>query len=164
MAHKVKCIYCEKTFDRDNTPNIKIGRRYAHVDCYENNHTPDDDYKGKLFALLKELFGSDYNYVIVEKQRKSYIANGYSNKDIYQALYYHYYIKNGSVANAKGRIGIVPYVIDEAKAYYEKIENKIDHLESAAKNYKDNEIFVKMKEINLADVKDSRRIDLSELE
>ena len=34
MAHKVKCIYCGKTFDRDKIPYIQVSpRRYAHKEC-----------------------------------------------------------------------------------------------------------------------------------
>ena len=38
MAHKVKCYYCGKTFDRDKEPFIQINsRRYAHTSCGEKH-------------------------------------------------------------------------------------------------------------------------------
>ena len=34
MAHNVKCVYCEASFDRDKHAYAKIGaRRYAHASC-----------------------------------------------------------------------------------------------------------------------------------
>ena len=34
MAHKVKCLYCGVTFDRDKTPCEQVSaKRYAHIEC-----------------------------------------------------------------------------------------------------------------------------------
>ena len=40
-AAYVKCLYCEQQFNR-NDPNIevkKVGRRYAHLKCWEQHMT-----------------------------------------------------------------------------------------------------------------------------
>lgn len=162
MPHRVKCVYCDKTFDRDTVPNIKVGRRYSHVDCYEKNHNPDDDFKGKIYALIKELYGPDYDYVTIERQRANYIVNGYTNEDIYNSLYYHYKVKNGSIEESHGRIGIVPYVVREANSYFNKLKNNTEKIQKAL-NQKDKVIVVCGTE-NVRDVKNSRKIDLSKLE
>ena len=59
----------------------------------------------------------DYNYAVIERQRKSYNTKGISNKEIYLALLYYYEVLKKSPEAA---IGIVPYIIDDARAYYEQ--------------------------------------------
>lgn len=162
MSHRVKCVYCEKTFDRDSIPNIKLGRRYSHVECYEQNHNPDDDFKGKIYSLIKELYGPDYDYVTIERQRANFIMNGYTNEDIYNSLYYHYKIKNGSIEEAKGRIGIVPYVAKEAAIYFNRLKNNTQKIQKALTQ--EEKVIVVSGTENVKDVKSSRKINLNELE
>lgn len=162
MAHRVKCIYCGCIFDRDTVDNQKIGRRYAHIDCYKKNYKADDDFKEKIYGIVKEVLGPDYDYPAIERQRKYYTKKGYSNEDIYKCLYYFYKVRNGKADNAKGRIGIVPYVFDEAMDYFSKKEETKMRMEKAEFQIKEVKIDV-TKLIDQGEQKKGK-IDLNSLE
>lgn len=133
---KVKCLYCEEMFNKDKEPFEKIGRRYAHKDCYLKYHTEDEDYKEKIYSYIKELYGKDYNYSVIERQRKQFIKDdNLTNKDIYLALKYHYEVQKGNVSRSKGRIGIVPYVVDEARKYYNDLERRNKQISNVSIEY-----------------------------
>ena len=135
MAHRVKCFYCGEMFDADKEPFEKPqAKRYAHKSCYDKNHNPDDDFISKIYELVKLKFGEDYSYTTIDRQRKSFIEKyGYTNEGIYQALKFHFDIKKGNVMACQGRIGIVPYVYDEAQEYERKIKTKNTQLSTAFK-------------------------------
>lgn len=125
MAHKVKCYYCGEIFDRDKEASVAVpdkARRYAHKDCFEKNskiEQENEQYKIQLEEYIKNLFGYKKLPEPVKKQIRQYtIENNYSYLGILRALKYHYEIKHGSKEKAYGRIGIVPYVYDEAHNYY----------------------------------------------
>lgn len=119
---QVKCLYCNKLFYKDDVPYKQVGRRYAHLSCYEEYHDPDDDYIGKIYEIVKEVFGSAYNYWAIEGMRAKMLRDGITNKEIYQSLYYWYKVKGSSTAKANGNIGIVPYIVDDANDYFKEIE------------------------------------------
>ena len=127
----VKCLYCNKIFDRNVEPCQKIGRRYAHQECYERNYTESDEYKEKIYDYVKKLFGANYKYLSIESQRKNFIKKGMTNKGIYYTLKYHFEVRNGSVDKSEGRIGIVPYLYEEAQDYYNKLNEKSKNLEDS---------------------------------
>ena len=125
-ANIKKCLYCGKDIDI-STERYCMARtnRYAHVECYEKNYTPDEEYIGKIYTFLKEEVGISYDYPQCEKQRLSFIKKmGYTNEGILNALRYFYLVKKQSPEKSGNRIGIVPYVYNEAKEYYENIESK----------------------------------------
>ena len=70
--HKVKCKFCEITFDADQEPYIYIesSRRYAHETCYKNFMSQlsqnEKDYL-ELENYIKKLFGKDYVNADLEK-------------------------------------------------------------------------------------------------
>ena len=49
---KVKCYFCDQYFNWEKEPFKKIGRRYAHVTCYEKNYDEDLDYKEKIYDTI----------------------------------------------------------------------------------------------------------------
>ena len=125
----VKCPYCEKQFDR-NDPSIsfiKVGRRYAHTACYEeheNNKTQEDrDYEA-LYKYIKELLGTDFNFKKIQRQLEEYKTmidvegNTYTYSGMLATLKWFYEISKGSKEEAKGGIGIIPFVYQDAKKYY----------------------------------------------
>ena len=97
-------------------------RRYAHKDCYLRAtaiQQVDEENKNKLEQYIKDLFNYQVVPEIVQKQIRQYITdNNYTYLGILKALKYHYEIKHGSKEKAYGRIGIVPYVYEEAHNYY----------------------------------------------
>ena len=125
MGHKVKCYYCGHTFDRDKEPFMAIPdktRRYAHKECYLRAaaiQQADEENQIKLENYIKELF----NYKVlpegVKRQIREYISEkNYTYSGILKALKYFYEIKHGSKEKAYGRIGIVPFVYEDAHNYY----------------------------------------------
>ena len=123
MAHAwVKCLYCGERFDRLSEPSVKVGRRYAHKACYE---AQDDEVlkaqkdKDDFFAYIKELYGEDYNYISISKQAENYIKNyDFTYSGMLKSLKWFYEVKHNDKESSNGRIGIIPYIYEEAKKYY----------------------------------------------
>lgn len=122
IAHKVICPYCNKTFDRDKTQCVQIGRRYAHTDCALTKHKNDNaeaEDKQKLLDYLDELFNHNCNWVVINQMLKKYISEyNYTYSGIMKAMHYFYEIKGNSIAKANGSIGIIPYIYNESYQYY----------------------------------------------
>ena len=118
----VKCLYCGQQFDRLSEPNIKIGRRYAHKSCYESQdkeQLKQDRDKHDFFEYIKELYRDDYNYVSISKQAESYIKQyNFTYSGMLKSLKWFYEVKGNSKEGSNGRIGIIPYIYEEAKKYY----------------------------------------------
>lgn len=125
MAHLVKCFFCEETFDRDKIPNVKInGRRYAHKNCAENNQqaVSQEEDKSNFYKMVKSIYGPDYNYVMIEKQANSFIKQyGYTWSGMTGCLHWFYNINHGSLEDGHGGIGIIPFIYEDCRKYYQNI-------------------------------------------
>lgn len=127
MAHKCKCVYCKIEFDRDKEPWEQIANlRYAHKKCAEKNQIIKSknelDYEA-LVDYIEKLFGIGYVSAKVAKQIKDFREQyGYTYSGILGTLIYWYEVKGATLEMANGGIGIVPYVYDQAKEYYAKID------------------------------------------
>ena len=123
MAAYVKCYYCGKTFDREKTACVSIPgkRRYAHIECEANGDKETKELQ-ELESYIKELFSYKTLPEPVRRQIKHYRSElNYSYSDILLSLIYHYEVRHGDKEKSFGRIGIVPYVKDEAIEYYEAL-------------------------------------------
>ena len=123
MAHQVKCLYCGKTFDRDNVPFIQVSkRRYAHKECSmseDEKKLQENKDREELYDYIMKLFNISFVDPKIQKQIKKYIEeNNYTYSGIKKALVYFFEIKGNSVEKANGGIGIVPYVYTQAYNYY----------------------------------------------
>lgn len=121
--HKVKCIYCGVTFDRDKLPFIQISqRRYAHQECSlteEQKKSKEEQDKIDLDNYIMQLFKIDYVDARIRKQIKQYREEyNYTYSGIRKALVYFYEVKGNPIEKANGGIGIVPYVYQNAYNYY----------------------------------------------
>lgn len=118
----VKCLYCGEKFDRNSEPNVKIGRRYAHKKCYEaqsDETLKAEKDKHDFFEYIKEIYGSDYNFVSISKQAESYIKQyNFTYSGMLKSLKWFYEVKGNSKESSNGRIGIIPYIYEDAKRYY----------------------------------------------
>lgn len=127
--HLVKCLYCGEPFDASLEPFVKPrANRYAHAKCAEQQEqqkiNKEEQDLQELEALIKEIYGYDKLPVLVQKQIQRYrIEKNYSYSAIKNTLYYFYKIRGNSPEQSKGGIGIVEYVIDEAKKYYQAMAN-----------------------------------------
>ena len=118
----VKCLYCGEKFDRLKEPNVKIGRRYAHKSCYEfqdaetlQRQKDEHDF----FEYIKQIYGEDYNYVQIHKQAEKYIEQyNFTYSGMLKSLKWFYEVKRNNKESANGRIGIIPYIYEDAKKYY----------------------------------------------
>lgn len=121
--HMVKCKLCNKTFDANLEEWVKVSsNRYAHKVCYDKVHAEEEEAK-QARAELEEYICNLFNYAAlpdkVEKQIANFIAEkNYTYKGILRSLVYFYEVKNGNKEKAYGKIGIVPYVYDDAARYY----------------------------------------------
>lgn len=124
MGHRVKCFYCGHTFDRDKEPFVPIEgkKRYAHKLCYDRARSAEqenEENKIQLENYIKELFNYKTLPEPVNRQIREYLIDkNYTYKGILKSLKYFYEIKNGDKEKAHGRIGIVPYVYEDAHNYY----------------------------------------------
>lgn len=68
------------------------------------------------------MFGLDYVNARIKKQIKDCVEKyHYSYSGILKTLQYFFEIKKNPIEKANGGIGIVPYVYDDAKKYFETI-------------------------------------------
>lgn len=118
----VKCLYCGEQFDRLSEPNIKLGRRYAHQKCYENQDAEvlkNQEDEHKFWEYIKEIYGSDYNFISIKKQVESYIKEyNFTYSGMLKSLKWFYEVKGNSKESSNGRVGIIPYIYEDAKKYY----------------------------------------------
>ena len=126
--HKCKCIYCKIEFDRDKLPYVQVSeRRYAHKECADKNFIPkakDEQDYANLVDYIEKLFGVGYVSAKVAKQIRDYrLQYGYSYSGMLGTLIYWYEVKQAPLDKANGGIGIVPYIYEQAKEYYTKIDN-----------------------------------------
>lgn len=108
------------------------------------NHLSEENLKLKdklnedrdaLFFYIIRLFGiysedspvSEWNLVQMAKFKRQ----GYPYKGQHLALKYFFEIKKSPIEKAKGSIGIVPYIFDQAKLYYEKEAKRREEIDEA---------------------------------
>ena len=124
----VKCFYCNKTFDRDKIPAIKVtAKRYAHESCCSVKNTADEKTKEQIdkdnfYQLIKSIYGPNYNYMLINTQAEEYILKyGYTWSGMTGCLHWFYNINHGDKEEGHGGIGIIPFIYDEVKKYYQDI-------------------------------------------
>lgn len=128
MAKKmVKCLYCGETFDASSEEFVKPrSNRYAHKKCAEEHDNSAEvklqKDKEELEEYIKHLYNTDKVPLLASRQieqfRKEY---GYTYSGMLKTLIYHYEIKGGDIEKARGGIGIVSYVYQDAEKYYYNI-------------------------------------------
>lgn len=82
--------------------------------------------KIELIKFICELYGfKDCPFLIQKQINKQVTEHGYTYKEIARALAFYVEIKKGNVEPKYG-IAIVPYVMDEARQYYAKLEQQVN--------------------------------------
>ena len=125
MAHKVKCVYCTEIFDRDKIPCVPISNRYAHLSCHEraqaNKSQDEKDYEA-LQDFIKDLFHMSILPPRVVKQIKDFRENyKFTYNGMLKTLIWWYNIKGQSIEEAHQGIGIIPFIYEDAKKYYQAL-------------------------------------------
>ncbi len=114
---------------------------YYHKERYETWRAApatDEEWVEMIFDFLARDMKVSYNYYLCKQQIENYWKKEKINpKGIYFSLKYFYEIKKHPWEKGHGGIGIVPYVFDEAKAYWIEQERKkrgfMKEMESQAK-------------------------------
>lgn len=122
----VKCLYCNKYFDRDEEAYSKIGRRYAHYDCYQKHMDKPEDKdsieRRKLTDCIQMLYYPRVpDWRMIGTQIRKYRLEGFTYAGMRLTLEYFYKIKKNKLKPNQG-IGIVPYVYQEAHQYYLRMD------------------------------------------
>lgn len=118
-----KCFYCNQQFDRNAEEWVAVnGRRYAHKKCHdqvEASKTQEEKDYEALISYIKKIF----NYTTVSAKVVRQIADykkqySFSYSGMHKALIWWFEIKKNTTEAANGGIGILPYIYNDAKAYY----------------------------------------------
>ncbi len=114
----MKCFECKLDVPKESA--IYEGTHYFHTECFSQRKNRQEfiEYVCRLFSL--KAAGP-----IVYTQRRSFIENnGYDDIGMLKALRYAYEVKKIKLDKANERIGIIPYVYDEAQEYFKRQEKK----------------------------------------
>lgn len=93
----------------------------------------------ELENKIKEIFGIDTISLLISKQITKYVTeHKWSYLEIARALYYFYEVRGGDPSKSQG-IGIVPYVMEDAKKYFKEMEKRVAQQTKAAQELRENE-------------------------
>ena len=126
MGHIVKCAICGESFDRDKEPCEKVNaRRYAHLKCVQDGDQKilkmQSD-KDRFYQMVKAIYGPGYNYMMINKQAESYIKDyGFTWSGMTGCLHWFYNINHGSIEEGHGGVGIIPFIYEDVKKYYQDL-------------------------------------------
>lgn len=122
---QVKCPGCTLTFYREDEPHIFVKNRYWHTVCYNEAQAKIEQSQGaikELESYLCDLFDMDFVSPRIRNQIKTMVDKyNYSYSGILGSLKYWFEIKENSLEKANNGIGIVPYIYDDARKYYETV-------------------------------------------
>lgn len=130
----VKCPVCGLSFDNKKVKNLHLGNRYYHLSCC----TDELVYTEKILALVREKWGVVSRPKIIEQIRKFKKEYLYTERQIYDDLYYFFEIKKSDTGAYKNTIGIVPFIHSEAQRYYLTLKIQEDKKENVTQMLKEN--------------------------
>ena len=131
--HLVQCRICHYPIDinkeKENIDWIQPSKGwYYHKECYETwkaAPATDEEWVLMIFDFLARDLKVNYNYFLCKQQIENFWKKQKINpKGIYFSLKYFYEVKKNPWEKGHGGIGIVPYVFDDAKAYWIQQEQK----------------------------------------
>lgn len=120
MAREVICQFCKsQTRKVDINEVVKIDNKNFHKECaklYED--------RKKLYETVCRIFklkapGPKNNAYI-----SKFFNQGMTYKGMYCTLIYFYDIRKNNIKKSNEGIGIIPYVYEEAKKYFEDKKNR----------------------------------------
>ena len=152
-----KCPHCNNEVKEEDAIYNTKTKRYYHEFCY--NELLE---RKQLCDYVCELFSYKKPSVRIYQQMTSYHDKGVSYSDMLLALKYFYEIKKGDINKSQGGIGIIPYVLDEAKEFatLEKLEQ-----DKLIAKFEENEQIKKIKIIKITEQhnKNKKQIDINSL-
>lgn len=124
-AGRYKCPGCSFYFKLDEEEYILVKNRHWHKQCYEEfliEKQQSQTKEEQLTEYICQLFKTNAPGARINKQIKDMIEKyDYTHSGILGTLKYWFEIKGESLEKAKGGIGIVPFVYNDARKYYEGI-------------------------------------------
>ena len=118
-----KCRICNIEINKEKDDWIMPSKNwYYHRQCYKNwkkaQPESDEDYIDLIYDFIARDLKETYNWWVCEAQRKRFVKDKMTNKGILFALKYFYEIKHGDWEKGHGGIGIVPFIYNDACAYW----------------------------------------------
>ena len=135
MATLVMCRFCKERFDREKEIEDiywvrPSPRMYYHKSCYDNWRSKSIDlntqldeqkWESYIYEFLARDLKVKYNYMKCRKQMENFVKKyKYTYKGMLFALKYFYEIKKGDWEKSENGVGILPFIYDEARSYWEK--------------------------------------------
>ena len=153
-----KCPFCNNEVKEEEAIFNTKTKRYYHPQCYDILLE-----RKNLCDYICNLFGYKKPSVKAYQQMSSYYDRGVSYADMLLALKYFYEVKKGDISKSQGGIGIVPYILDEAKEFstLEELKKKelIEKFERNAEEKKET-LYIKVTE---RPNRDKKEIDINAL-
>ena len=128
----MQCSFCNKAI-LDTKYKTRNRKRY-HEECYNqlinkaestNQHQATSIKEGDKEALenyIRSLYNLTELPYPITKQIENFISQqGYTYSGIQKTLYYFYELNKNNPDSHKSTIGIVPYIYDEAKAFFQSL-------------------------------------------
>lgn len=129
-----------------------------------------NDDRDALFYYIYKLFGQCSEDYPVSKwnitQMQKFRSQGYPYRGQLLTLQYFYDIKKNSTKKSNGSIGIIPFVFDEARLYYQKQAKRADEIgEAIQRQLEQDRIEIKYNPSDYFNNKKKKKtIDLNSLE
>lgn len=122
---RYKCPGCSFYFKLEEEEYILVKKRHWHKKCYDDYVAEKEASKtdeDKLTEYICELFKTNAPGARINRQIKDMIEKyEYTHSGILGSLKYWYEVKGESLEKANGGIGIVPFIYNDARKYYEGI-------------------------------------------
>lgn len=118
--NSVKCYYCGEQVPTGERVKNDKGYNF-HPNCLK-----EYDDRRNLFDYCCYIWGLKAPGPVITRQAKQFKEKGLTYKGMLLTLKYFYETQRNDRTKYKGKetIGIIPYVYDEAKSYYESLEKK----------------------------------------
>ncbi len=95
--------------------------------------------RAELENKIKEIFGIDTISLLISKQITKYVTERkYTYLEIGRALFYFFEVQGGDITKCQG-IGIVPYVMEDARKYFKDLEEKVERQTKEAQELKEKD-------------------------
>lgn len=120
MARNWTCRICGKPIPVNADPSTYVlqGRFHLHPECA--NSTKDKD---EFFHYCQKLFGDNFDFVKINRLAEGYIKTyKYTWSGMHGSLVYFYDIQKHPIEQSNYSIGIIPYIYNDARKYYQHIE------------------------------------------
>lgn len=129
----------------DKQPSKKVKGKTYHLSCYQQsiekqygtkvNQSDNTSDKEILYGYIKDIYGLAEVTAMIEKQIEKYCVDyKMTYIELKDVLYYYYNLCENPV-NSEG-IGIVPYILHEAKSHFEDVKRSNIENQKAIKEIK----------------------------